>query len=162
MYSDQPSTEFQSVQILSFYYVPPGFAQRHNLPSGSSIPHTAKINILTFARAIAKIAYAQTVAFLGLESIRPLCIPDLILGKYPCVPHFVGTNFDGTPTPPELPYRKHMIQHGVYEHGRLRLIYMTVRLFADSGTPQGAGFPIYEVLAGALKNEDAAKKLLSK
>ena len=48
------------------------------------------INLPTFARAIAKIGYCHAVAHYGMRGLRSLVLPDLILGKYPHIPYFVG------------------------------------------------------------------------
>jgi hypothetical protein len=48
-------------------------------------------NLPTFCRGLAKIAYSDAVKCYGLDGFRPLAIPDLILGKYPNIAHFVGS-----------------------------------------------------------------------
>jgi hypothetical protein len=57
------------------------------------------LNNAVFGRAIAKITYCNVVARYGLGGFRPLVLPDLILGRYPCVPYFVGSD-PGVPPPP--------------------------------------------------------------
>jgi hypothetical protein len=101
-----------------------------------------------FARAIAKIAYCNVVARYGLDGLRPLVLPDLILGRYPCVPYFVGTD-PGEPPPPDARNMRHAVQIAT-ANGRegLRFLVASVRLFAHSGTREH-GMPIYHVVVGA-------------
>jgi hypothetical protein len=109
---------------------------------------SGSLNNLVFARAIAKIAYCNVVARYGLDGLRPLVLPDLILGRYPCVPYFVGTD-PGEPPPPDARNMRHAVQIAT-ANGRegLRFLVASVRLFAHSGTREH-GMPIYHVVVGA-------------
>jgi hypothetical protein len=106
-----------------------------------------RINHEYFARAIAKIAYCEAVAQLGLHSFRRLVLPSLILGRYSCIPHFVGCSIEDPP-PPSDRGALHVTQVGFQQIGRMRLVIATVRLFANSGI-KDHGPPIYEVVVGA-------------
>jgi hypothetical protein len=99
---------------------------------------------------IAKIAYCQMVAVHGLKGYRGLVLPDLILGKYPFVSYFVGSE-QADPPPPHAKGFIHAINIGdtTIADG-LKLVVVSVRLFASSGTEQH-GTPIYRVVAGAWK-----------
>ena len=57
------------------------------------------INNITFARAITKVAFCHAVAKYGLDGFRHLAAPDIILGKYSCVPYFVGSDPEEPPPP---------------------------------------------------------------
>jgi hypothetical protein len=81
------------------------FRQTFATPSGFAIPDIARIidtspphNLDTFARALAKIAYCNAVLRYGLDGFRPLVLPDIILGRYPHVAHFVRSDPTGTYT----------------------------------------------------------------
>jgi hypothetical protein len=101
-----------------------------------------------FARAIAKIAYCQTVARLGLDGFRRLALPDIILGKYTGISYFVGSEL-AMPPLPEPRGRQHRIDlSDVWSTKRLRLIIASVRLFGNSGTAK-YGLPVYTVVVGA-------------
>lgn len=146
-----PTTEFQHYKAHVFYWLPEHIREVLGLQSGESaeIPFPEfRINHHRFARAIAKIAYCQTVAQEGLHSFRRLVMPELILGRYSCVPHFVGCEIDDPPPPSETKTR-HTIQTNKYVYrGDLCLIVARVRLFANSGVEEH-GPPIYEVVVGA-------------
>lgn len=159
MVGDHPSEEFSEQRSCTFYHVPPHFFEKYKLPKEGSIKSEIRINFGTFARAITKIAFAQTVAHLGGLVFRPLYTPAIVLGTYRYIPHFVGTDFSEPVPPPDRAHLRHKIEYGMYELDRLALIYIRVRLFADCGTPE-AGMPTYEVLVGALKGPDARKKLI--
>jgi hypothetical protein len=59
-----------------------------------------ELNYTAFASAIARISYCTAVSLLGLDGFEHLDLPDLILGKYPHVPHYVGV-MRTDPEPPE-------------------------------------------------------------
>jgi hypothetical protein len=107
-----------------------------------------RINALLFARGIAKIAYGFAVIRFGLDGFRRLCLPDLILGKFSAVSHFVGSQ--NVPPPPLSGQERHAIDFKVLQSksGRMRLYVATVRLFANKGTSDH-GLPIYHVVVGA-------------
>lgn len=131
----------------SYYYIPEDIRERMNVPLDSIIEvrSTGELNLTTFCRAVAKIAYCNWVATKGAGSIRPLRIIDLILGTYPYAAYFVGSQ-QGDPPPP-APGSSHTIQFAIETFGRLRLLVASLRLFASSGTDE-KGFPVYEVVLG--------------
>jgi hypothetical protein len=109
------------------------------------------INLPTFARAIAKIGYCHAVAHYGLRGFRSLVLPDLILGKYPHIPYFVGGDMS-LPPPPTPLGKLHEFQYIDINYKALRLIVVAFRIFAHSGTKEN-GMPIYRVVVGAPRSK---------
>jgi len=150
LYGSQPTDKFGEAKAHMFWYVPPDFRKKLGIPSEEelSVLDTSKMpNLKTFARAIAKIAYCNAVAVLGWKSFRPLCIPDLILGYYTQIPHFVGAPLVDPPQPLEKG-KMHEVKFEIHTMGNLRLIVCNLRIFAHSGTEKN-GMPIYSVIVGA-------------
>jgi hypothetical protein len=145
-----PTTQFEHHKAHVFYWIPPNIKQALGLSDGelAEIPFPEfRINHDYFARAIAKIAYCQTVAQFGLHNFRRLVLLELILGRYPCIPHFVGCKIDDPPPPTERS-AMHVIEIGLEQVNGVNLLIATVRLFANSGV-ESHGPPIYEVVVGA-------------
>lgn len=105
------------------------------------------INYPTFARAIARIAFCQAVAQFGLDGFNHLNLPDLILGTYPYIPHYVGVTRD-IPPPPDDRQVTHKIELQIYNAGTRRYWLASLRLFAHSGYKEN-GMPIYRTIVGA-------------
>ncbi len=146
----QPSANFQEYKAHVFYWVPPNIREILDLRHGdvAELPFpNFRIDHEKFARAIAKIAYCQTVAHYGLHGFRRLVLPDIILGRYSQVPYFVGCPLVN-PEPPADPKVKHIVQLSVVDRGHLKLLLGKVRLFANSGTTEH-GSPTYYVVCGA-------------
>jgi hypothetical protein len=145
-----PTTQFQEHKAHVFYWVPPTIRETMGLSDGAlgQLPFPEfRINHERYARGIAKIAYCQAVATLGLHGFRRLMLPDLILGRYPCVPHFVGCKLDDPP-PPADRNTLHVIQICTENVNGIDLVVGAVRLFANSGVVDH-GPPTYEVVVGA-------------
>jgi hypothetical protein len=145
-----PAREFEHHKAHVFYWLPPNIRETLGLEDGvlAEIPFPEfRINHERFARAIAKIAYCQAVTQFGLHGFRRLVLPDLILGRYPCIPYFVGCKLEDPPPPSERS-ALHVIEVGLEEVNGLQLVIATVRLFANSGV-RDHGPPIYEVVVGA-------------
>jgi hypothetical protein len=137
-------------RVHLYWYIPPTLRGTLNLADGELAqihPPDVQVDNHRFARAIAKIAYCQAVSHWGVKGFRRLAMPDLILGKYPLVSHFVGCELKDPPPPMD---RKavHMVDLRVVTIEHLRLIVGSVRLFANSGT-KNHGTPIYRVIVGA-------------
>lgn len=149
-----PSERFDPYKAHAYHYFPDNLAEtlKNILPpqdSGSTgIRAKGILNLATFCRAIAKIAYCHAVIHSGKDGFRPLVIPDIILGKYPYISYFIGGGMD--PPPPDAADVRHTITFEISRFGRLRLLVVGVRLFANSGTEEH-GMPIYEVVFGASK-----------
>ena len=90
----------------------------------------------------------QAVARFGLRGFRSLVLPKLILGRYPHIRYFVGSDPDAEPPPRLERSILHAISFEEVGIGNMRLILAAVRLFANSGTDR-AGPPIYRVIVGA-------------
>jgi hypothetical protein len=145
-----PSAQFAHHKAHVFYWLPPNIRKVMGLADGAmgEIPFPEfRINHERFARGIAKIAYCQAVATLGLHNFRHLVLPDLILGCYPNIPYFVGCKLDDPPPPAERSV-SHVLQVGVEKVNSILLVVGTVRLFANSGV-EDHGPPVYEVVVGA-------------
>lgn len=146
----QPSPDFGDAKAHVFYWVPPNIRQILRLKDGEVAEIqdvTPMPNIRTFARAIAKIAYCNAIMTYGLDGFRPLALPDLILGRYPNIPYFVGSDRTDPP-PPERRGVLHVVTHTNATIGRLKYITTRICLFSHSGTDQN-GMPFYEVVVGA-------------
>jgi hypothetical protein len=146
----QPSPIFPREQAHIYEWVPPDIRKLIGARDSDTIriPYPEfKIDVTKFARALAKIAYCQTVVNYGLYGFRRLVTPAIILGTYPNVPHFVGSTVENPP-PPGPKDVKHAIQLHETVIGKLKLLTATVRLYANSGT-EDHGPPIYDVVVGA-------------
>ena len=121
---------------------------------------SGRANPEMFARGIAKIAYCHAVAKFGLDGFRSLVMPDLILGKFTAVSHFVGVPLRDPPPPfdgrvlhavnfSELTGKVNPVTG---ERRMTKLHLVSVRLFANSAHEQH-GMPIYQVIVGAPKLE---------
>jgi hypothetical protein len=127
-----------------FYYVPESL--QAELPRGQFLVNAAS-NTTTFARAIMKIAYCHTVAEMGLTRFRPLVSPQIVLGQYPYVSHFIGCKLENPP-PPLPPNQMHMVQRSIITFGRMKLLMQSVHLFGSSGTGD-YGLSVYHAIVGA-------------
>jgi hypothetical protein len=149
-----PSPQFAAEQLKVYWSVPPGFRHSIGIPDDEEIrvndTATRPVNYPTFARAIAKIAYAHAVAHMGLLGFRPLVLPDIILGRYPMIPYFVGC--DPEILPPTTRGVMHFFEFVDIAYEKIRLIAVKLRIFAHSGVlSQNIGMPTYIVVIGAPK-----------
>ena len=101
--------------------------------------HLGAINVLAFARMLAKIGHSYAVAHLGLDAFEPL-LPPVILGKSPLGSHLVGGDASA-PTPAVEPalhdvYLQNCISNGI------EYVLVAIRLFAVFGMPR------YHVVVG--------------
>lgn len=150
MIGKQISDGFGEPGKFTYWYVPPNLRDTIGLRDGdtariidTSPPH----NLNAFARGLAKIAYCNAVTKYGLDGFRPLVTPDIILGRYPNIAYFVGSD----PTLPSPPYRRgvqHSVGLGSITYPNTKFLTATIRLFADSGA-QDKGMPFYTVIYGA-------------
>jgi len=146
----QPAFGFTAPAMYVYHDVPTDIRERLSLAPEADVAFglDTRLNLIPFARAMAKIGYCHAVAVRGLDAVRPLAVPALILGDYPCVSHYVGGDGRANQPPPDPKGQRHKVQIMDTSAGRLRLITVAVRLFADSGTPEH-GMPIYHVVVGA-------------
>jgi hypothetical protein len=129
------SDSFGEPGKFTYWYVPPNLRDVIGLRDGdvgriidTSRPH----NLNTFARGLAKIAYCNVVMKYGLDGFRPLVTPDIILGRFPNIAYFVGSD----PTPPSPPYRRgvqHSVGLGSITVSNTKFLTASIRLFGDSG-----------------------------
>ena len=148
-----PSNEFSGLTSHVYSYAPNNIGETLGIPTCGSLnirPVSVAINPEIFARVLAKISYCQLVARLGLDGFRPLAIVDVILGKYSCVPYFVGSYIDGPLPPPAEKKYLHTVENVDAVISGKRLWLTVIRLFANSGTKEN-GMPIYTVITGAAK-----------
>jgi hypothetical protein len=146
----QISAGFGALGRFTYWYLPPNLGGTIGLQDGNiarvidmSRPH----NLSTFARSLAKIAYCNAVMHYGLDGFRPLVLPDIILGKYPNIAYFVGS--DSTlPGPPYPRGQQHSVGLGDLTYKNLKLLTSSIRLFGDSGAGD-KGMPFYTVICGA-------------
>ena len=120
-----------------------------------------RLNPHKLARVMAKVAYCQAVARLGIDGVdwHPYLI-DIILGKNPNVPFLVGSplGFPWPFDPLEMEWRINLEMVATHD-GSIYKVGI-VRVFTYGGTQQGMGFPFYMVVLGhplesnALNNAD--------
>jgi hypothetical protein len=150
MIGKQVTEGFGNPGRFSYWYVPPNLHDVIGLRDGdiariidTSRPH----NLSTFARGLAKIAYCNAVMKYGLDGFRPLATPDIILGKYPSIAYFVGSD-PTTPSPPYERGKQHSVSLGSITYSHTKFLTATIRLFGDSGA-KDKGMPYYTVVYGS-------------
>jgi hypothetical protein len=146
----EPAIDFEHYKAHVFYSIPPNIKQTLDLEDGvpAEIPFPEfRINHQFYARGLAKIAYCDAVGRFGLHEFRSLAMQDLILGRYPCIPYFVGCRLDDPP-PPTARDVAHVITVGPETVNGIKLLVSSIRLFANSGVEEH-GPPVYEVIIGA-------------
>jgi hypothetical protein len=159
MTGKQVSDGFGEAGRFTYWYVPPKLRDVIGLKGvdvariiDTSRPH----NLSTFARGLAKIAYCNAVMKYGLDGFRPLVTPDIILGRYPNIAYFVGSD----PTAPSPPYQRgmqHSVSLGSITYTHTKFLTATIRLFGDSGA-NGQGMPFYTVIYGSEGRHKVAAK----
>ncbi len=150
MIGRQLSEGFGNPGRFTYWYVPPNLRDLIGLKDGDiarvidmSRPH----NLSAFARGLMKIAYCNAVMKYGLDGFRPLASRDIILGRYPNIAFFVGSD----PTAPSPPYprgRQHSVALGSITYTHTKFLTATIRLFGDSGVGD-KGMPFYTVIYGS-------------
>jgi hypothetical protein len=145
-----PGWEFEHHKAHVFYSIPSNIRETLGLEDGvlAEIPFPEfPINHDLYARGIAKIAYCDAVGRFGLHEFRRLVMPDLILGRYPFIPFWVGCKLDDPP-PPTPREVQHEITVGPEVVNGVKVLVSRIRLFANSGVEEH-GPPVYEVVIGA-------------
>jgi hypothetical protein len=104
-------------------------------------------NLNTFARALAKIVHRNAVVKYGLDRFRHLATPDIILGRYPNIAYFVGSD-PTSPSPPSARGRQHSVGLGSITYTHTKFLTATIRLFGDCGAGD-KGMPFYTVIYGS-------------
>jgi hypothetical protein len=151
MTGKQISESFGAPGRFTYWYVPPDLKETIGLTEGdvarvidTSPPH----NLSTFARGLAKIGYCNAVMKYGLDGFRPLVTRDIILGKYPNIAYFVGSDPTDPPPPPYSSGNQHSVRLGSIIFSNTKFLTATIRLFGDSGSGD-KGMPYYTVIYGA-------------
>ena len=145
-----PTDQFQEEKAHVFWHVPPTMRDTLALNPWdvAELPYPEfRIDNHKVARAIAKIGFCEAVLFWGLHGFRRLVLPDLIMGRYPLVPHFVGTPLMN-PDPPLEAKAKHSVKLSVIRPRGMRLLLAQIRLYGNSGVADH-GMPEYYVVVGA-------------
>lgn len=145
-----PTSHFQEEKAHVFWYVSP--TMRYTLGLNpwdvAELPYPEyRIDNHKIARAIAKIGFCQAVLFWGIHGFRRLALPDLIMGRYPLVPHFVGSPLVN-PDPPLDAKVKHSVRLSVIRPNGIQLLLAQIRLYGNSGVADH-GMPEYYVVVGA-------------
>jgi hypothetical protein len=152
------SSAFPGVSVHGYHWTPPGIRETlqridaDGSPTPISLPKDFRLDL--FGRAIAKIAYCNALMRYGLDAFSGSGIQDVIVGKDPAVPFFVGGVAD-YPPPPFDRTVLHFVSFNeidLPDKTARRLIVMNVRLFSNSGTPE-AGMPIYHAVMGTVPLE---------
>jgi hypothetical protein len=150
MIGRQLSEDFGNPGRFTYWYVPPNLRDVIGLKDGdiarvidTSHPH----NLGTFARGLMKIAYCHAVMKYGLDGFRPLAARDIILGRYPNIAFFVGSD-PTTPSPPYPRGQQHSVSLGSITYTHTKFLTATIRLFGDSGAGD-KGMPFYTVIYGS-------------
>jgi hypothetical protein len=106
------------------------------------------INMLLFARMLAKIAHSYAVANLGLNAFTPL-LPDLILGKSAVAPWLVGGDTSGSVPATQQDLHSVYLQNCMTAGVEYTLV--AVRLFGFVGMPR------YHVVVGKVGRKHAVQ-----
>jgi hypothetical protein len=150
---------FSNYHCNVYWYVPDNIKQTLGLTEAEEVEIVNNVkphNLNTFARGTAKIAYCTAILKFGLDGFRPLFIPQIILGKCPYSPYFIGS-LPQPYGPPHPRGQQHAVEFGTTTYRGLRLLTVNVRLFADGSAPQG-GMPRYQVILGV----DGKRKIIPK
>jgi hypothetical protein len=150
MVGAQMSDGFIDPDVHKYWYLPDDFRKKLGMEDGEIgrvVDTSPSPNLRTFCRGVAKIAYCDAVRRYGLDGFRPLAVPDIILGKYPNIASFVGSE-RREPLPPYARGFPHSVTGGTMTYKGLKLLTSTIRLFGDSGAGD-KGMPFYQVIVGA-------------
>jgi hypothetical protein len=146
---DAPTPNFREEKAHVFWWVPPTMNETLGLRHGdvAELPFPEfRIDHHKFARAVAKIAYCHAILFWGLRGFQRLDLPDLILGRHPQVPYYVGCPLMNPEAPLEAK-AKHGVTLSEISPRGIKLLAQ-IRLYGNSGTADH-GMPVYHVVVGA-------------
>lgn len=145
----EPKFEFDGLTSHLYYWVPPNIKSTLELEDGEAVeirPNEVRIDANQFARLMAKIAYCNAIGTLGLDGFDAGVLPDLILGKYANIGHYVGSKLC-LPPPPDRNGPMHSIEMFDVTLNNSRWLWSKIRLFAKDGTDE-RGMPYYYVVVG--------------
>ena len=154
LFGRQYQGAFHQLMWNQYHWLPPNISAILGLLPGelAKITIKDKLDVATFARVIAKIAYTGAVGRWGLDAIDWGEVPDIIIGKKTNVSDYVG-NYIVKPLPPdprgELTPLHKTETLDVTVDGK-RHIMSNVRLFCASTVDNtDVGMPTYTVALGA-------------
>lgn len=146
---------FPNLHWTQYHWLPSNLYEVLGLLPGELVKLTVKVkqDVPTFARVIAKIAYASTVGRFGMDAIDWGDLPEVILGRRPNISDYVG-NREIQPKPPDGVGPLHKIETlDVTINGR-RQIMCDIRLFcANTVDNMNVGMPTYTVALGAPRDD---------
>ena len=148
--NEQPTTQFEGATVTLYYGGHDDMHQRLGVDQSRrlQIKIDTTMDLALFGRALAKISFCTAVATFGLVGFNHLDMPQLILGNYPFVPHYLGGDGTQGTSPPE-PDSLHRSDIDMAEVGGSRMLVVKLRLFANHNA-NGHGLPTYKVIVGAL------------
>ncbi len=156
----QPTTEFEGTTVTVYYRSHSNMKERLGVASDQRLHMKidTTMNLITFGRGLAKIAYCNAVLAHGIDGFRHLALPELIRGNYPFASYYVGG--DGTvgtaaAKPPDEMGRTHVLDFQTVTIGRMHLLVSDIRLFAYYGQADH-GMPTYRVVVGAPRSNTRA------
>lgn len=152
---------FPDVFAHIYHWKPPDLNRALGLPETADIKiwSSGGFRVDLFARGIAKIAYCHAVARFGLDGFRPILLPDLILGRCPALPYFVGVPMQNPPAPERRLGALHQVVHSdlASPDGQFKLLHVAIRLFSGAAS-QDVGMPVYRVVVGAPGRNEHPKR----
>ena len=141
----KPNHNFEIMQAHAYWWIPESMQKTAEMER-EQVRATGTINYTAFARGIARIAYCQAVAHLGLSGFDAMDLPGLILRKYPYVPYYVGVSREDPP-PPEPQGHLHSIDIGTVHINDEDHWMVSLQFFSHSGY-ENHGMPIYKTIVG--------------
>ncbi len=149
----QTTPEFEGTTVNLYASVRPDMKEKLNVDPSKSLHMKidTTMNLIAFGRGLAKIGYCNAIVLYGLDGFRHLALPEVILGSYPFVSHYVGGDGAAATKPPDAMGRTHVLDFDAVTNGRMRLLVTEIRLFAYHG-PADQGVPTYRVVVGAPRN----------
>jgi hypothetical protein len=143
---EPPKVGFRSPAAVHFYYWPPGFPEALGLAEGESAQVRVRgdINLVTFARAIAKIGYCHAVVHRDVVADPALPIARFIRGLNDHGSYLVGSDPDADPPPPDEAGLLHRVTLRWENLPHKDVLFAVIRLFAHTGTEE-RGMPTYLV-----------------
>ena len=102
------SFDYPNFHLKIYHWIPKNIRGTLNFGKNENLDFwfDANVDPFLFGRSIAKIAYCHMITRFGLYGFRRLALPDIILGKCPAIPYFIGDPFE-TPPPPYSSHAHH-------------------------------------------------------
>lgn len=144
-----PQIEFEGLNAHLYWHVPDNIRETLGIGPRDIVevrPNAVNVDANQFGRALAKFAYCHAIGALGYGSFAPLDLQELILGRYPYISYYVGSDLS-LPPPPVRDGPEHEITLLEVPIRGERVLWSKIRLFAKDGT-RDRGMPIYAVIIG--------------